>query len=97
MFIVTYMHVHVPWDFTCTCIFIFALDVVYCVVNVQDSRVPESESYSLLTFSTFFGNFGFGFGNQGGQREIPRGGTITMDIHVSLEDLYKGSFIEVSR
>lgn len=50
---------------------------------------------SDLYCSSFFGNFGFGFGNQGGEREIPRGGTITMELYVSLEDLYKGSFIEV--
>ncbi len=49
----------------------------------------------FICSSFFGGGFGFGFGNQGGQREIPRGGTITMEMHVSLEDLYKGSFIEV--
>ena len=51
----------------------------------------------LFCFSSFFGNFGFRFstGGNGGQREIPRGGTITMDLDVSLEDLYKGKFIEV--
>lgn len=46
--------------------------------------------------STFFGNFGFHFGGgDSGHREIPRGGTITMDFDVSLEDLYIGRFIEV--
>ena len=46
--------------------------------------------------STFFGNFGFHFGGgDSGHREIPRGGTITMDFDVALEDLYIGRFIEV--
>lgn len=50
-------------------------------------------------FSNFFGNFGFNFGGGGhdGPREIPRGGTITLDFEVSLEDLYVGSFIEIAR
>ena len=52
--------------------------------------------------SSFFDGFGgggfrfhFGGGEDGGHREIPRGGTIHMDIEVSLEDLYIGKFIEV--
>jgi len=49
--------------------------------------------------SSFFGGFGFQFGG-GGQdhhnRDIPRGGTIYMDLVVSLEDMYNGNFIEVS-
>lgn len=46
--------------------------------------------------STFFGNFGFHFGGgDSGHKEIPRGGTITMDFDVALEDLYIGRFIEV--
>lgn len=51
----------------------------------------------LIAFSSFFGNFGFRFstGGDDGPREIPRGGTVTMDLDVSLEDLYKGKFIEV--
>ena len=48
---------------------------------------------------SFFGGFGgfrFNFGGgDGGHREIPRGGTIHMDMEVSLEDLYIGRFIEV--
>ena len=54
----------------------------------------------IITFcSSFFGNFGFNFGGDGGDghREIPRGGTITLDFEVSLEDLYIGSFIELAR
>jgi len=48
---------------------------------------------------SFFGGFGFQFGS-GGQdhhnRDIPRGGTIYMDLVVSLEDMYNGNFVEVS-
>ena len=54
----------------------------------------------VLFFRSFFGGFGgfrFNFGGDGGggHREIPRGGTIHMDMEVSLEDLYIGRFIEV--
>lgn len=50
-------------------------------------------------FNSFFGGgFGFNFGgNQEAHREIPRGGTITMEMQVSLEDLYTGNFIEMAR
>jgi len=52
-----------------------------------------------LFFSSFFGNFGFHFGGDGGGggREIPRGGTLTLDFEVSLENLYVGNFIELVR
>ena len=48
-------------------------------------------------FASFFGDF-FHFGSSndhGDQKEIPRGGTISMDIFVTLEELYNGNFIEV--
>lgn len=47
-------------------------------------------------FASFFGDFGFSFGGEErGQRDAPKGGTITMDIFVTLEELYTGNFIEV--
>ena len=47
-------------------------------------------------FASFFGDFGFGFGNSHqGQREIVRGADIVMDLFVSLEELYAGNFVEV--
>ena len=47
-------------------------------------------------FGGGFGGFHFHFGgDDGGHHEIPRGGTIHMDMEVSLEDLYNGKFIEV--
>lgn len=52
-------------------------------------------------FSSFFGDFGFGFGFGGQQdhrdREVPKGNDVTMDIFVTLEELYSGTFIEVIR
>lgn len=45
-------------------------------------------------FASFFG-FQFG-GEERGPRDTPKGGTITMDLFVSLEELYSGNFIEVS-
>lgn len=48
-------------------------------------------------FASFFGDFGFSFGGEErGPRDTPKGGTITMDLFVSLEELYSGNFIEVS-
>lgn len=48
-------------------------------------------------FASFFGDFGFGFGNEHqGQREIPKGADIVMDLFVSLEELYSGNFVEVT-
>lgn len=47
-------------------------------------------------FASFFGDFGFSFGNEDrGPRDAPKGGTITMDLFVTLEELYNGNFIEV--
>lgn len=49
-------------------------------------------------FASFFGDFGFGgfgFGEERGQRDTPKGGTIVMDLFVSLEELYSGNFVEV--
>ncbi|XP_015923737.1 dnaJ homolog shv isoform X1 [Parasteatoda tepidariorum] len=51
-------------------------------------------------FASFFGDFGFftgGGGSRNGQREIPRGGDIIMDLWVTLEELYSGNFVEVVR
>jgi len=47
-------------------------------------------------FASFFGDFGFHFDDSPGQKEIPKGGTITLDLYVSLEELYNGNFIEVN-
>ena len=54
----------------------------------------------LFVCRSFFDGFGFHFnfgGGEGGSREVPRGGTITMEMEVSLENLYNGNFIEVRR
>ena len=45
-------------------------------------------------FSSFFGDFGFGGGPR--EREVPRGGDITMNLYVTLEELYVGNFVEVN-
>lgn len=47
-------------------------------------------------FASFFGDFGFHFGGSNeNNHETPKGANIVMDVHVSLEDLYSGTFIEV--
>ncbi|KAK7112279.1 dnaJ homolog subfamily B member 11-like [Littorina saxatilis] len=48
-------------------------------------------------FSSFFGDFGFGFGGNQRDQETPRGGDIVMDLDVTLEELYNGDFVEVLR
>lgn len=48
-------------------------------------------------FASFFGDFGFGFGNENQQQETPRGGNIVMDLQVTLEELYSGNFVQVTR
>ncbi len=51
---------------------------------------------------SFFGDFGFNFfGGDGhgghGERETPRGADVVMDLWVSLEELYSGNFVELTR
>lgn len=48
-------------------------------------------------FASFFGDFGFNFGNEGGHnQDTPKGASIIMDLYVTLEELYSGNFVEVS-
>ncbi len=47
-------------------------------------------------FASFFGDFGFHFGNEGGQNhDTPKGANVVMDLYVTLEELYSGNFVEV--
>lgn len=48
-------------------------------------------------FASFFGDFGFHFGGSEQRNEVPRGADLVMDIYVTLEDLYTGNFIEITR
>ncbi|KAI1292324.1 DnaJ -like protein subfamily B member 11 [Halotydeus destructor] len=50
-------------------------------------------------FSSFFGDFGFGFGgdDRHQQREVARGNDVVMDLWVTLEELYSGNFVEFVR
>lgn len=48
-------------------------------------------------FASFFGDFGFPFGGGEQTHETPRGANIVMDVFVTLEDLYSGTFIEITR
>lgn len=47
-------------------------------------------------FASFFGDFGFNFGGND-KHETPKGADLKMDIYVTLEDLYTGTFIEITR
>ncbi|KAH8241799.1 dnaJ homolog shv [Drosophila bipectinata] len=49
-------------------------------------------------FASFFGDFGFHFGNgDPHQQDTPRGADIVMNMYVSLEELYSGNFVEIVR
>lgn len=49
-------------------------------------------------FASFFGDFGFNFGgDERRPRDTPKGGTIVMDLFVTLEELYTGNFVEITR
>ncbi|EDO44765.1 predicted protein [Nematostella vectensis] len=51
-------------------------------------------------FSSFFGGFGFHFDGHNGHshsQQVPRGSDLTVDLEVTLEELYNGNFIEVMR
>lgn len=50
-------------------------------------------------FASFFGDFGFHFNGDGhGQnQDIPRGANVAVDLYVTLEELYTGNFVEITR
>ncbi|KAL3081958.1 hypothetical protein niasHT_002888 [Heterodera trifolii] len=47
-------------------------------------------------FSSFFGDF-FGHGSQEQDEETPRGADVVVDLYVTLEEVYKGKFVEMTR
>lgn len=57
------------------------------------NKDPKAASHD--PFASFFGDFGFHFDQSPGQKEIPKGGTIVLDLYVSLEELYNGNFVQV--
>ncbi|XP_030383853.1 dnaJ homolog shv [Scaptodrosophila lebanonensis] len=49
-------------------------------------------------FASFFGDFGFHFGNgDPNHHDTPRGADIVMNLYASLEELYTGNFVEIVR
>lgn len=48
-------------------------------------------------FASFFGDFGFHFGGEQQQHQTPKGDNIVMELFVTLEELYSGNFIEITR
>ncbi|VVC32994.1 DnaJ domain,Chaperone DnaJ, C-terminal,DnaJ domain, conserved site,HSP40/DnaJ peptide-binding [Cinara cedri] len=48
-------------------------------------------------FASFFGDFGFQFDDSPAQKETPKGGTIVLELGVSLEELYNGNFVQITR
>jgi DnaJ homolog subfamily B member 11 len=47
-------------------------------------------------FASFFGDFGFNFGGEQ-RNEVHKGSNIVIDLYASLEEMYTGNFVEVSR
>ncbi|KAF2368300.1 DnaJ domain [Trinorchestia longiramus] len=56
----------------------------------------DGGGFGMDPFSSFFGDFGFGFQSEGG-REVPRGGDVVMNLEATLEELYVGNFVELVR
>ncbi|KAG8230815.1 hypothetical protein J437_LFUL010595 [Ladona fulva] len=50
-----------------------------------------------IPFASFFGDFGFPFGIGGGGGETPRGANVVTDLYVTMEELYAGNFVEITR
>ncbi|PRW20497.1 dnaJ ERDJ3B isoform A [Chlorella sorokiniana] len=48
-------------------------------------------------FSQFFGQFGFGFGQEQQEEQTPKGNNVIVDLEVSLKDLYLGNQFKVVR
>ena len=49
-------------------------------------------------FASFFGDFGFHFGGQDSHNhDMPRGANVAVDLFVTLEELYTGNFVEITR
>ncbi|KAI8428097.1 hypothetical protein MSG28_002369 [Choristoneura fumiferana] len=63
----------------------------------EDCLKKEGMMNNNDPFASFFGDFGFHFGGEPQQHETPRGADITMQLSVSLEELYNGNFIEITR
>jgi DnaJ family protein B protein 11 len=63
----------------------------------EDCLKKDGSMGSNDPFSSFFGDFGFGFGGERERsKEVLRGADIVMDLFVTLEELYSGNFVEVS-
>lgn len=64
----------------------------------EDCLQKEGMMDNMDPFASFFGDFGFHFGNGGNeQHDTPKGANIIMDVFVTLEDLYSGTFVEITR
>ncbi|XP_029164308.1 dnaJ homolog shv [Nylanderia fulva] len=48
-------------------------------------------------FSSFFGDFNFAFGGEPQHPQETKGANVIMELYVTLEELYSGNFIEITR
>lgn len=64
----------------------------------EDCLQKDGMMNDMDPFASFFGDFGFHFGGGNEQsHETPKGANIVMDVLVTLEDLYSGTFVEITR
>lgn len=63
----------------------------------EDCLQKDGMMDNMDPFASFFGDFGFHFGGGEQQRDTPKGADIVMDVYVTLEDLYSGTFVEITR
>ncbi|XP_003702621.1 dnaJ heat shock protein family member shriveled [Megachile rotundata] len=64
----------------------------------EECLKKDGMMYNNDPFASFFGDFGFYFGGENQQQnEVPKGSNIKMDLPVTLEELYSGNFIEITR
>lgn len=65
-----------------------------CVKDAMSGRGDPSDAFGSF-FGDFF-SFNFGGGEQG-ERETPKGDSIVVPLHVTLEEVYVGEFVEIVR
>jgi len=63
----------------------------------EDCLKKDSNFGSMDPFGSFFGESFFGFGGQERSKEAAKGADVVMDLYVTLEELYSGNFVEITR
>ena len=69
---------------------------MHTIIDDFHSLFGQLQLFLFFLYLSFFGDFGFGFGGGNEDKETPRGGDVTLDLDVTLEEMYNGNFVEVS-